>query len=136
MLPPVLVIGELNVDIVLSGLASPPVLGNEVLAQEMRMVLGSASAIFASGAARLGHPVGFVGKTGDDDFGRFCRNALLKAGISTDRLRQHKPPPCRFDLSFSPLSIRKAPDSSRLAISANNNRSRHRLFLLLLQLTG
>lgn len=86
MLPPVLVIGELNVDIVLSGLASPPVLGSEVLAQEMRMVLGSASAIFASGAARLGHTVGFVGKTGDDDFGRFCRNALLKAGISTDGL--------------------------------------------------
>ncbi|HEY1963929.1 MAG TPA: carbohydrate kinase family protein [Acidobacteriaceae bacterium] len=82
----VLVVGELNVDIVLSGLASPPVLGGEVLAQGMSMVLGSASAIFASGVARLGHPVGFVGKTGDDDFGRFCRDALLHAGISTERL--------------------------------------------------
>ena len=86
MLPAVLVMGELNVDIVLSGMASPPVLGSEVLAQEMRMVLGSASAIFASGIARLGHPVGFVSKTGDDDFGRFCRDELLNAGISTDRL--------------------------------------------------
>ena len=86
MLPAVLVVGELNVDIVLSGMASPPVLGGEVLAQEMRMVLGSASAIFASGIARLGHPVGFVSKTGDDDFGRFCRDELRKAGISTDRL--------------------------------------------------
>ena len=86
MLPAVLVVGELNVDIVLSGMASPPVLGSEVLAQEMRMVLGSASAIFASGVARLGHPVGFVSKTGDDDFGRFCREELQNAGISTDRL--------------------------------------------------
>lgn len=86
MLPPVLVVGELNVDIVLSGLASPPLLGSEVLAQGMRMVLGSASAIFASGIARLGHTVGFIGKTGDDDFGRFCRDALLNAGISTDGL--------------------------------------------------
>lgn len=86
MLPPVLVVGELNVDIVLSGLASPPVLGGEVLAQGMEMVLGSASAIFASGVARLGHAVGFVGKVGDDDFGRFCRDALLNAGISTDGL--------------------------------------------------
>ena len=86
MLPAVLVVGEVNVDIVLSGLASPPVLGGEVLAQEMRMVLGSASAIFASGIARLGHPVGFVSKTGDDDFGRFCRDELQNAGISTDRL--------------------------------------------------
>lgn len=86
MFPPVLVIGELNVDIVLSGLATPPILGSEVLAQGMQMVLGSASAIFASGIARLGHPVGFVGKIGDDDFGRFCRDALLNAGISTDGL--------------------------------------------------
>jgi sugar/nucleoside kinase (ribokinase family) len=86
LLPAVLVIGELNVDIVLSGLASPPLLGSEVLAQGISMVLGSASAIFASGVARLGHPVGFVGKTGDDDFGRFCRDEMLHAGISTDRL--------------------------------------------------
>jgi sugar/nucleoside kinase (ribokinase family) len=86
VLPTVLVVGELNVDIVLSGLASPPKLGSEVLAQGMEMVLGSASAIFASGIARLGHSVGFVGKTGDDDFGRFCRDALLNAGISTDGL--------------------------------------------------
>jgi sugar/nucleoside kinase (ribokinase family) len=85
-LPPVLVVGELNVDIVLSGMATPPLLGSEVLAPGMRMVLGSASAIFASGVARLGHSVGFVGKTGDDDFGRFCRNALLQTGISTDGL--------------------------------------------------
>jgi sugar/nucleoside kinase (ribokinase family) len=84
MLPPVLVIGELNVDIVLSGLASPPVFGGEILASEMRMVLGSASAIFAHGIARLGHPVGFVSKTGDDDFGHYCRNVLQKAGVSTD----------------------------------------------------
>lgn len=86
VLPAVLVIGELNVDIVLSGLPSSPVLGGEVLAEGMRMVLGSASAIFASGVARLGHPVGFVSKTGDDDFGRFCRDALLHAGISTEGL--------------------------------------------------
>jgi sugar/nucleoside kinase (ribokinase family) len=82
----VLVVGELNVDIVLSGLASPPLLGSEVLAQGMQMVLGSASAIFASGVARLGHSVGFVGKIGDDHFGQFCRDALVNAGISTDGL--------------------------------------------------
>ncbi len=85
-LPAVLVIGELNVDLVLSGLASPPLLGSEVLAKELRMVLGSASAIFASGMARLGHNVGFVSKTGDDNFGHFCRQALGNAGISTDNV--------------------------------------------------
>ena len=51
----VAVIGELNVDLVASGLASAPVLGREVLAQDFQTVLGSASAIFACGAARLRH---------------------------------------------------------------------------------
>jgi sugar/nucleoside kinase (ribokinase family) len=86
MLAAVLVVGELNVDIVLSGLTSVPPLGSEVLAEDMRMVLGSASAIFANGMARLGHRVGFVSKMGDDDFGRFCRDALRNAGISTEGL--------------------------------------------------
>lgn len=85
-LPPILVIGEINVDLVLSGLTSPPQLGLEVLATNMQMVLGSASAIFACGAARLGHRVGFRSKVGDDDFGRFCRDALRDAGIGTDGL--------------------------------------------------
>ena len=85
-LPAVLVIGELNVDIVLSGLTSPPQLGSEILAQDLRMVLGSASAIFANGVARLGHRVGFRSKVGDDDFGRFCRDVLQEEGIATDGL--------------------------------------------------
>jgi sugar/nucleoside kinase (ribokinase family) len=86
VLPAVLVVGELNVDIVLSGLASPPVLGREVIAEGIRIVLGSASAIFASGIARLGHPVGFVGKIGDDDFGRFCREELQRSAIRRSSL--------------------------------------------------
>lgn len=85
-LPAVLVIGELNADIVLSGLDSPPELGSEVLAKDLRMVLGSASAIFANGIARLGHRVGFRSKVGDDDFGRFCRDTLRDEGIATDGL--------------------------------------------------
>jgi sugar/nucleoside kinase (ribokinase family) len=86
VLPAVLVVGELNVDILLSGLASPPVLGREVIAEGIQIVLGSASAIFASGIARLGHSVGFVSKIGDDEFGRFCRQELQKSGISTEQL--------------------------------------------------
>lgn len=84
MRPAVLVIGELNVDIVLSGLAGPPRLGSEILAEDLRIVLGSASAIFASGVARLGHPVGFVSKVGDDEFGRFCLQELERSGIATE----------------------------------------------------
>ena len=84
--PPVAVIGELNVDLIASGLNSPPVLGREVLAEKLETVLGSASAIFACGAARLGHPVSFFSRVGDDEYGHFCLEALQRAGISTDQV--------------------------------------------------
>jgi sugar/nucleoside kinase (ribokinase family) len=83
----VAVIGELNVDLVASGLASAPVLGGEVLAQDFQTVLGSASAIFACGAARLRHPVSFFSRVGDDEHGRFCLEALRMAGVSTEHVR-------------------------------------------------
>lgn len=79
----VLVIGELNVDLVLSGLTSFPELGKETLASDFRMTLGSASAIFSCGMARLGHSVTFISKVGQDDFGRFCLAELEHANIST-----------------------------------------------------
>src|SRR5271165_4232769 len=83
----VAVIGELNVDLIASGLNSAPILGSEVLAEDFQTVLGSASAIFACGAARLGHPVSFFSRVGDDDYGRFCLHALRNAGISTENVR-------------------------------------------------
>ena len=82
----VLVIGELNVDLVASGLHSLPGFGQEVLANDFRVTLGSASAIFACGLARLGHPVTFLSRVGTDDFGRFCIEALKAAGIATDQI--------------------------------------------------
>ncbi len=79
----IVVIGELNVDLIATGLASPPESGREILATDFQIVLGSASAIFACGAARLGHPVRFVSRVGDDDFGRFCLKSLREKGVST-----------------------------------------------------
>lgn len=79
----VVVIGELNVDAVATGLAQGPKLGLEILATDFQMTLGSASAIFASGVAKLGHEVTFVGKVGRDDFGDFCLEALRANGVPT-----------------------------------------------------
>ena len=79
----VVVIGELNVDAVATGLAQEPRLGLEIIATDFQMTLGSASAIFASGVARLGHEVTFVSKVGRDDFGDFCLEALRANGVGT-----------------------------------------------------
>jgi len=72
----VLVAGELNVDIVLQGYHAFPEAGKEVLVDDFVMVLGSASAICAMGLAKLGDPVAFLGKAGDDPWGRFCVECL------------------------------------------------------------
>jgi sugar/nucleoside kinase (ribokinase family) len=84
----VAVIGELNVDIIAAGLTRPPEIGSEIIAEDLQITLGSASAIFASGAARLGHPVTFISKVGADDFGGYCLQALNEIGISTDKIEQ------------------------------------------------
>jgi sugar/nucleoside kinase (ribokinase family) len=80
----VLVIGELNVDVIAAGLEQPPQLGKELEAKSFEVVLGSASAIFASGMSKLGHPVAFVSKVGDDSFGQLCRQKLAALGVDVE----------------------------------------------------
>jgi sugar/nucleoside kinase (ribokinase family) len=82
----VLVAGELNVDIVLQGYHSFPEPGKEVLVDDCLMVLGSASAICAMGLAKLGDPVAFLGKVGDDPWGRFCVDCLAGRGVDVSRV--------------------------------------------------
>jgi sugar/nucleoside kinase (ribokinase family) len=80
----VLVVGEINVDLICQGYHAFPSPGREVLVDDFQMVLGSASAICAMGLARLGTPVTFFGKVGDDPTGRFCLNAMRERGIDLD----------------------------------------------------
>ena len=77
----VLVAGELNPDLVLASLTSAPEPGREVVARDFALRLGSSSAICAAGLAKLGNEVAFLGKAGDDVFGRFCVDQLTAAGV-------------------------------------------------------
>ena len=83
----VLVVGEINVDLVFTGCRAEPAAGREVLADGFAMVPGSSSMICALGLARLGTPVRFHGKLGDDAWGAFCLDALRGAGIDVASLR-------------------------------------------------
>jgi len=58
-------------------------MGSEILAESCELTLGSASAIFAAGVAKLGHRVTFVSQVGQDHFGDFCLRTLKRLGIST-----------------------------------------------------
>lgn len=88
----ILVAGELNADLILSGLPSLPVLGQELLGTGFAMVLGSSSAITAARLAALGsadpsYAVDFVGLVGHDDIGRFVLSQLRDFGVHVDAVQ-------------------------------------------------
>src|ERR1044072_2030902 len=104
--PRVLVVGELNVDIVAVGLERLPVMGAEVITKNCELTLGSASAIFAVGMARLGSPVTFVSQVGRDTFGDFCLNALKREGISTTYVQRKRTEKTGVTISLSTVRDR------------------------------
>lgn len=77
------IIGELNLDLIVTGASRLPRLGEEVIVEGMELTLGSSSAITVAQLARLGDDVLFVSKVGDDDFGRRALEFLREKGIST-----------------------------------------------------
>jgi sugar/nucleoside kinase (ribokinase family) len=87
----VLVVGELNVDIILSEIEKFPEIGKEVLAHGMDLTLGSSSAIFASNISSLGARVAFLGKIGKDKFGEVVLESLManKVDVSMVKTDEH-----------------------------------------------
>lgn len=77
----VAVVGELNPDLILSGNVTPEFGQVEKIVDHSTLTIGSSSAIFACGVARLGLRVAFLGKVGDDLFGEFMRRSLKQYGI-------------------------------------------------------
>lgn len=76
-----LAVGELNVDIVLSGLKQPPVMGEEILAERYTECMGSSTAICACAAASLGVKTAFFGKLGMDAHGELVLDTLGRYGV-------------------------------------------------------
>jgi len=83
----ILVAGELNPDLILSGPGLEPRFGqHETLVENATLTVGSSAAIFACGAARLGLRVGFIGVVGADFFGRFMLDALEKREVDVSNI--------------------------------------------------
>jgi len=82
----IVVVGDINVDLVLTGLPSLPALHELKYANNMKFTLGGASAIFAYNIARLGVSTGFVGKVGKDPLGEFLIDTLKSVGVDTSRV--------------------------------------------------
>lgn len=83
----VLVLGDANPDLILSGEEVVPAFGQaERLVDEARLVIGGSGAIFACGAAKLGLRVAFAGVVGDDMFGRYMCDRLQEHGVDTSAM--------------------------------------------------
>ena len=77
----ILVAGEINPDLILTGDVAPEFGQVEKLVNSSTLAIGSSSAIFACGAARLGLNVAFIGVCGDDVFGRFMLDEMQKRNV-------------------------------------------------------
>ena len=82
----ILVAGEINPDLILIGDVTPEFGQVEKLIDSASLTIGSSSAIFACGAARLGLKVTFIGVCGADIFGRFMLNEMQRRGVDISNI--------------------------------------------------
>jgi sugar/nucleoside kinase (ribokinase family) len=83
----ILVAGEINPDLILSGDVSPEFGQVEKLVDSASLAIGSSCAIFACGAARLGLKVAIMGVCGADIFGRFMLEEMTKGGVDVSKVK-------------------------------------------------
>ena len=84
----ILVVGELNIDLILNNIKELPVIGQEIIARDMNITMGSSSAIFAANIATLGINTSFCGMVGKDSFGKFILEELNRKNINTEYIKE------------------------------------------------
>ena len=82
-----LVVGDLNPDLLVSGEELAPRWGQAERDAEMRLVLGGSAGIAAAGMARIGLRTALCATIGDDDFGRAARRMVCEQGVDDGELR-------------------------------------------------
>ena len=82
----VLAVGELNVDLILTGLSSLPLPGRELIAETCKLAMGSSTAICAAGLAGLGLKTAFVGRVGCDGYGELASAELARYDVDMSSL--------------------------------------------------
>jgi len=86
----ILVVGDLNADLILTGLSGHPRYGREVLVSGCSLTLGGSAAIFSCGLARLGRDVKFLGKVGADGTGDFVLRLMRERGVDVSGVRRDR----------------------------------------------
>jgi sugar/nucleoside kinase (ribokinase family) len=84
----VTVVGELNLDLILYGLPRDLPPEREILANQLKLTLGSSSAIFAHNLAALGARVGFISRIADDSLGGISLERLRASGADVSKVKK------------------------------------------------
>ena len=82
----ILAIGDLNVDIIVSGMSEFPELGREIHCRDVRTVMGGSASIFACRLGQLGVEVDILGVVGRDYNGRIVLNTLRLNNVGIDKV--------------------------------------------------
>jgi sugar/nucleoside kinase (ribokinase family) len=97
----VLVVGDLFVELVMSGFASwPPTPGEEAFAERFYREAGGGAAITSSGLARLGVTTGVLGSIGTVD-GEWMLERLRTNGVGVSTIQQTSTEPTAITVSVS-----------------------------------
>ncbi|MDD3777522.1 MAG: PfkB family carbohydrate kinase [Actinomycetota bacterium] len=83
-----LVIGDLNTDLILSGLNKEPQLGGEILSDDYVIDIGGSGGIFAAVLSNLGLNTHIISKIGRDYLGDLLIHKLKDSRVNLDRIVQ------------------------------------------------
>ena len=78
--------GEVNLDLILYGLPSVLPMERELIGTDLRVTLGSSSAIFAHNLCVLGMQVAFITRVGSDALGKLALERLAESGADLSRI--------------------------------------------------
>ncbi len=82
-MPKVLFVGDINVDVMMGGMESLPVVDREVTCQSYDVVMGASTVLCACAYRSLGGQAAMIGLVGHDEYGEFMLRGLSEFGIST-----------------------------------------------------
>jgi len=97
----ILSVGDINIEITLTNLKSMPVLGQEILAEDVYRTMGGSTVNTAVGAARMGLRSAFVGKVGMDADGAYLTETLKGFGVDASHMAVDEHTPTGVTISLA-----------------------------------
>jgi sugar/nucleoside kinase (ribokinase family) len=98
---PIIVLGDLNLDIILVGMRDQPSPGKEILAESHAMQAGGSAANVASVLAAVGCPVRLFSRLGNDSAGRYVAENLRQRGLDTGTIAWSESQPTGITISLT-----------------------------------